>query len=95
VRELKIEKYLYVYSHTTQKVMNMPNMTLAISSELHNFVKKHNEINWSEIARRAMTTQAKRIQIMEKLVANSDFTERDVEELDEKIKAGLLKRFSK
>jgi len=72
----------------------MPNITLSLPSELHKFVKKHNEINWSEIARRAISAQAKKIQLMEKLVENSDFTEGDVEELDKKIKAGLLKRFS-
>lgn len=72
----------------------MPNITLSLPSELHKFVKKHNEINWSEIARRAISTQAKKIQLMEKLVENSDFTEKDIEELDKKIKAGLLKRFS-
>ena len=73
----------------------MPNVTLSLPSELHKFVKKHNEINWSEKARRAISTQAKKIQLMEKLVENSDFTEEDVEELDNKIKSGLLKRFSK
>ena len=72
----------------------MPNITLSLPSELHKFVKKHNEINWSEIARRAISTQAKRIQLMEKLVENSEFKEKDIEELDKKIKAGLLKRFS-
>jgi len=72
----------------------MPNITLSLPSELHRFVKKHNEINWSEIARRAISAQAKKIQIMEKLVENSEFTEEDVEKLDKKIKAGLLKRLS-
>lgn len=72
----------------------MPNITLSLPSELHKFVKKHNEINWSEIARRAISTQAKKIQLMEKLVEKSDFTEEDIEELDKKIKKGLLKRFS-
>lgn len=72
----------------------MPNITLSLPSELHKFVKKHNEINWSEIARRAISTQAKKIQLMEKLVENSDFTEKDIQKLDKKIKAGLLKRFS-
>ena len=71
----------------------MPNITLSLPSELHKFVKKHNEINWSEIARRAISTQAKKIQLMEKLVENSNFTEEDVEELDKKIKASASKRF--
>jgi hypothetical protein len=71
----------------------MPNITLSLPSELHKFVKKHNEINWSEIARRAISTQAKKIQLMEKLVENSNFTEGDIEELDKKIKASANKRF--
>ena len=71
----------------------MPNMTLALPSELHQFVKEHNEINWSEIARRAMQVQARKMQMMEKLVSKSTFTEEDVMKLDKKVKAGLLKRF--
>jgi hypothetical protein len=73
----------------------MPNMTLSIPSDLHNFVKQHNEINWSEIARRAMSTQAKKLKLMESLVKNSEFSKMDLKELDHKIKEGLFKRFSK
>jgi len=75
--------------------MVMPNITLSIPNELHKFVKKHNEINWSEIARRAISTQAKKIELMEKLVENSEFTEEDINNLDKKIKKGLYKRFTK
>jgi len=73
----------------------MPNMTLSIPSEIHKFVKKHNEINWSEIARRAMSQQVRKMKIMKKLVSKSEFTEQDVNELDKKIKEGLFKRFLK
>ena len=72
----------------------MPNITLAIPKELQVIIKKHNEIKWSEVARRAMWQQARKLQVMDKLVAKSEFSEKDVEELDHKIKAGLLKRFS-
>ncbi len=72
----------------------MPNITLSIPDELHNIVKKHTEIKWSEIARRAMWTQARKLQLMDQLVSKSAFTEKDVKELDRKIKAGLLKRYS-
>ena len=72
----------------------MPNMTLSIPEELHNIVKKHTEIKWSEIARRAMWTHARKLQLMDVLVSKSKFTEKDAEELDHKIKAGLLKRFA-
>lgn len=69
-------------------------MTLSISNELHDIVKKHNEINWSEIARRAMAIQAKKLELMDKLVKKSKFTEDDVDELDHLVKAGLLKRYT-
>ena len=72
----------------------MPNMTLSIPEELHDIVKKHSEIRWSEVARKAMWEQAKKLEIMEKLVKKSKFTEDDIAEIDHKIKAGLLKRFS-
>ena len=72
----------------------MPNMTLSIPSTLHQIVKKHSEIRWSEVARKAMWEQARKLQLMEDIVKKSRFTEKDVAELDHKIKAGLLKRFS-
>ena len=73
----------------------MPNITLSLPSELHKFVKKHNEINWSEIARRAISAQAKKIKLMERLVKDSEFTEKDVANLDGEIKEDLLNRFKK
>ena len=72
----------------------MPNMTLSIPTELHNIVKQHNEIKWSEVARKAMWVQARRLNIMDKLANKSKLTEKDIDEIDHKIKAGLLKRFA-
>jgi len=73
----------------------MPNITLSIPEELHDVVKKHSEIKWSEIARRAMWLQANKLKLMDTLTSKSNLNERDIEELDHKIKAGLLKRYSK
>ena len=72
----------------------MPNMTLSIPSELHRIVKQHNEIKWSEVARKAMWVQARRLNLMEKLAKKSKLTKKDIDEIDHKIKAGLLKRFA-
>ena len=69
-------------------------MTLSIPTELHNIVKQHNEIKWSEVARKAMWVQARRLNIMDKLANKSKLTEKDIDEIDHKIKAGLLKRFA-
>lgn len=72
----------------------MVNITLSIPNELHKLVKKHSEIKWSEIARRAMWIEARKLDLMDNLTAKSKLTEKDIEELDHKIKAGLLKRYS-
>ncbi len=73
----------------------MPNITLSIPEELHEVVKRHNEIKWSEVARRAMWEQAQKLSLIEKIAAKSKLTEKDIEKLDHKIKAGLLKRYAK
>lgn len=72
----------------------MPNMTLSIPTELHDIVKKHAEIKWSEVARRAMWVQARKLSMMDMLAKKSKLTEEDIEELDHKIKGGLFKRFA-
>jgi len=70
----------------------MVNMTLAVPEELHQVMKEHTEIKWSEIARRALWEHAKRLELMEKLVAGSRLTEEQAEVIGRKIKAGLRKR---
>ena len=70
-------------------------MTLSISDELHKVVKEHNEIKWSEIARRAISEQVQKLSMMEKIASKSKLNERDIDEIDHKIKAGLLKRYAK
>ena len=71
----------------------MPNMTLALTDELHSVVKKHKEIKWSEIARRAMWEQAKKLELMDAITKKSRLSEKDVMEIDEKVKKGLIKRY--
>ena len=71
----------------------MPNMTLAVPNELHAVVKKHKEIKWSEIARKAMWEQARKLELMDAITKKSKLTNKGVLEIDEKVKAGLLKRY--
>ena len=71
----------------------MPNMTLAIPEELHKIVKKHSEIKWSEIARRAMWDQAGKIEILDKLTSKSNLSKKDIIEIEQKVKEGLLERY--
>ncbi len=67
-------------------------MTLAIPEDLHQTMKEHSEIKWSEIARRAIQEQANKLILMDKILAKSTFTEKDVEELAKKVKRGIAQR---
>jgi predicted CopG family antitoxin len=71
----------------------MPNMTLSIPEEIYHIVKSHKEIRWSEIARKAIADYAKKLALMDAMLANSELTEEDVMKLDKKIKKGIHKYY--
>ena len=70
----------------------MTNMTLAIPEDLHKIMKKHSEIKWSEVARQAIWTQARKLELMDNLPSKSEFTEKDALILGRKIKQGIAKK---
>ncbi len=47
----------------------MTNMTLALPEDLHEIMQKHKEIKWSEIARQALWNHARKLELMDKLLA--------------------------
>ena len=72
----------------------MPNITLALPEDVYKVVKVHREIRWSEIARRAIEEYARKLALLDTLTADSELTEEDVMELDEKVKEGILKYYT-
>lgn len=70
----------------------MPNITISVSEELYSTIKKHKQIRWSEVARRAMQIYAKKLAMLDKLLEDSEMTEEDAIELGKKIKHGMAKR---
>ena len=70
----------------------MTNMTLAIPEELHKIIKKHKEIKWTEIARQAMWVQARKLELMDKLLSKSEFTEKDAIDIGRKIKHEIAQK---
>ena len=52
-------------------------MTFAIPDALHKFIKAHNEVNWSEVGRRALWDYAYKIQRMEKREAEREASRND------------------
>ena len=70
----------------------MTNMTLAVPEDLNEIMKKHNTIKWSEIARQALWKHARKLELMDKLLAKSKLTEEDAETIGHKIKHGIARR---
>jgi len=67
-------------------------MTLAIPKDLHEIMRKNKHIKWSEIARQAIQNQAAKLELMDKILANSKLTEEDALKLGRKINEGIAKR---
>jgi len=64
----------------------MPNMTFAVPEELHREIRKHKDVRWAEIARRALAREVNRLHIYDRLLANSRLTEADAVEIGRSIR---------
>jgi len=63
----------------------MGNITLSISEELHEKMKKHEDVKWSEVARKAIQKKIEDLEMLEKLTRKSKLTEKDAEMISKKI----------
>ncbi len=70
----------------------MTNMTLAVPEDLHEIMRKHTHIKWSEIARQALWEHAKKLELMDKLLAKSTLTEADALDIGRKVNKGIARR---
>ena len=72
--------------------MYMTNMTLALPEDLHKIMQKHKDIKWTEIARQAIWDKARKLELMDKLLAQSELTEADALAIGRKINKEIAKR---
>ena len=70
----------------------MPNVTLAVPEDLHRQMRAHPEIKWSEIARSAFRQQLRRLDLYDRVLADSKLTERDAVELGREIRRHATKQ---
>ncbi|MBS3083683.1 hypothetical protein J4423_02665 [Candidatus Pacearchaeota archaeon] len=70
----------------------MGNITLSMPDELLRKMRMLREIKWSEVARRAIQQRIEDLMALEKIASKSKLTEKDVEDIGEKIKRGIAKR---
>ena len=65
----------------------MTNITLAIPDELHERMKVHSEIRWSEVVRKSITKKIEVLDAMNKIANKSKLTKKDIDEVSRKIKS--------
>ena len=73
----------------------MPTLTLAIPKELKSEMDSLPELNWSEIARKAISKEVKEYNLFKSIVAKSKLTEKDALELGRKVNKSLHERYEK
>ena len=71
----------------------MVNITLSLPEELKKSLDKHSEINWSEVARQAFKDKLSKLAILEKFSSKFKLSEKDIEELSNKIDLEVSKKF--
>ena len=71
----------------------MRNIEVKIPTDYQSIIKKYPEIDWSEIAKRAIIESALKIELAEKISSKSNLKEKDVETLDNIIKKAILQRY--
>jgi hypothetical protein len=70
----------------------MPNLTLAIPEDLHEKMKLHTEIRWSEVVRKSITEKINDLELMDKLTKKSKLSEKDVDAISKKIDSNVAKK---
>ena len=85
------ERFKYVETHN----YHMANMTLSIPDDVMKRMKQIKEIRWSEVARQEIERRLNAFEIMNRIASKSKLTEKDIDELSDKIKASLAKRLKK
>ena len=73
----------------------MVNITLSVPDNLHILMRKHSEIKWSEVARKAIVQRLNLLEVAEEIASKSQLSKKDIIVLDKKIKTDALKEFLK
>ena len=73
----------------------MPTLTLAIPKELKSEMESLPELNWSEIAREAISKRIGEYKMFKSIVSKSKLTRKDAMQLAKEVNAGMYKKLKK
>ncbi len=72
----------------------MTNITLAVPEELHQKMKQHAEIRWSDVVRKTIAQRVELLEVMDKIARKSKLTMKDVDEISHKIKREVFEELN-
>ena len=73
----------------------MTNVTLAIPNDLHEKMKLHSEIRWSEVVRKSISRKVEMLDAMNTIANKSRLTKKDVDEISKKIRTEAFNELNK
>ncbi len=73
----------------------MPNLTLSVPEELHQRMKRHSEVRWSEVIRRILVEKIRDMELMDSITSKSLLSDADVDVLDHLLKEALVRKYQK
>lgn len=73
----------------------MPTLTLAIPENLKSEMDSIPELNWSEIARKAIAEKLEEYKLFQSIVSKSKLKEKDALKLAKEVNAGMYKKLKK
>lgn len=72
----------------------MPNVTVRVDEDLKAKMDRHPEINWSEVARQSFEKKANDLELLDRIAADSELTEEDVEEIADQVNEAVAERLN-
>jgi len=71
----------------------MPIITLSIPEDMKKKMESAKEINWSEVARQAISEKLEQINLLKEITKKSKLTEKDAIELGRKINKSMHRKY--
>lgn len=73
----------------------MPTLSVSVPGELRKKMHQLDEVNWSAVARKAFEDKVSEMLFLKSLAAKSKLTEKDVQELSDKVNRAAAEKFLK
>lgn len=67
-------------------------VSVKVPKSLKEKMEKHQEVNWSEVIRKALREYLSKLELADKIASKSKLTEKEAEELSKQVKQSIARR---